>query len=665
MTLQAFLLHQSPTSPWVTATFQELGPLLESCADVMRRKDTAACLHVAFEPPDVETALASAPLPPGLYVTDAAFHTLPPGFEFGDSVSSAWAGRALHRVTAGPWAALEPTFFKGIVEAVAPLSERDKGVLAARMGFKCKPMTLAEIASDLGVSRQSVSVLQRTIVTVIATAPVWAKLEEKLTGALAYRDKPLTVAELSEQDPWFAGIEDLFNPLEFIFEHLLEARWGLIRKDDAVWVARVTPKRWAECVAQAQREIERWVPERLAEAEVRARVNAILGDHAFELRDEFWKSVSEHAWFVPPEGSERRLVAYGRSADAVVSAILESADAPLHYEEIQRLTACYLPEPMDIRKVHGAASSVGILYKRGHFGLKRHCPLSPEQMESLRGAAEELILQDPSERQWHCSEIREALADLAFDNDHQINDHIIDLALMESTVLTRFKRFIWSRKSENHGGEDRRINLKEAVRTIIEASTKPLKTAEIRAILERERGLSPYFQIFAAYPIVRIADKGWGLIGRDTGISEKALQNFAEILTEVLEKKQLGIHLTEVKEELSAAMGFPAPENLDPQWLVSALPSSDLRLDQCQYYYLSKWGESKRLSISQAVDRIVSELGADERLNLDQILGRVTRVLGRSCSKMAVSSALQSAEGIVFSDDLGLWVRVEIEASHA
>ena len=238
------------------------------------------------------------------------------------------------------------------------------------------------------------------------------------------------------------------------------------------------------------------------------------------------------------------------------------------------------------------------------------------------------------------------------------------VALTESTILTRHKRFVWSRKSENNDGEYRRINLKEAVRTILEASTKPLKTAEIRAILEQERGLSPYFQIFAAYPIVRIADRGWGLIGRDTGISEKALQNFAEILAEVLEKKQVGIHMTEVKEALSAAMGFPAPENLDPQWLMSALPISNLRLDQCQYFYLSKWGESKRLSISQAVDQVVSELGTDERLNLDQILGRVTKVLGRSCSKMTVSSALQSAEGIEFSDDLDLWVRVEIAASH-
>lgn len=74
----------------------------------------------------------------------------------------------------------------------------------------------------------------------------------------------------------------------------------------------------------------------------------------------------------------------------MVTAILESAGHPLHYEEIFRRSKQISERPYEERALHNAARNVAVLYKRGTYGLLTHCPLTTEDLALIEAEIEDI-----------------------------------------------------------------------------------------------------------------------------------------------------------------------------------------------------------------------------------------------------------------------------------
>ena len=80
---------------------------------------------------------------------------------------------------------------------------------------------------------------------------------------------------------------------------------------------------------------------------------------------------------------------------------------------------------------------------------------------------------------------------------------------------------------------------------------------------------------------------------------------------------------------------------------------SDLRVSQGRYLFLDIWGEPRRLTLSEALDRVLSE---DQRTwSLEALHTRVMAEMARSCEKTALSGALQGSGAE--RDENGMWFR--------
>lgn len=548
------------------------------------------------------------------------------------------------------------TFRSELVDTAQKFSPLQRGILAARMGFKCRRMTLQEIAADLGKTRERVRQIEAKICDKIRHAPLWASLECRLCELLEHRTSPLLLDGLPALDPWFEGLDVLAGPLEFAFDHFLDERLKIIEFDSTRYVSRLAQADWDYELRAAKRMLEASVPDRLAEDDARHLIESLLVGPGEELRGELWTQASEYARFTDDELGIRRLVSYGRSGEAIVHAILMESLVPLHYSEIQRRTSKYVDPPLETRRTHSAASNIGILYSRGTYGLLRHCLLNKKELALVCVEVEDLVSAESLDRQWHCTELCDALLERGLDFEGRLTEYIVNIALGESEYFVSLGRLVWGLKDSWRAGTSSRIDVRQAVIALLEREGHPLTTKEIRSRLEEERGLSGHFQIFPVHPLVRVGPSEWGLVDRDIQVSEDKLRLLAEALHSRLESLSHGVHMSEVRWELEQQIGMPIIADFDPQWLMTSIKELGVRVDRGQYFFLSEWGSSRRLTIGEAVNAALEGQVDDRGMSLEDICERTTSILLRPCSRGAVSGSLQSAN-VVFDPDTGLWRR--------
>lgn len=579
-----------------------------------------------------------------------------------DAAMPATQAPAAVRTAAPPDSLGSRSFKDELVAAATALGVNERGVLAARMGFNCRRLTLQEIAQDIGLTRERVRQIEAKICRRLAHSAVWQHLDQRLLRLLKHREAPLLLDGLPGLDSWFEGSPDLAEPFEFIFDHFLERQFSVLTIDGIRYVSRLSPAEWDSELAAARRMLEASVSEQMPEADAKSLVQSLLVGRGEELREEFWTKASEFARFAEGADGRRYLAAYGRSAEAVVHAILAGSPRPLHYSEIQQLSAAYLDEPLDVRRAHSAAANVGILYERGTYGLLKHCPLTATELAQVRAEVEDLASEEHSQRQWHSSELFEDLVQRGLGLGGRLTDYLVNLALKDSTLLVNLGRMVWGMKETWAGGAASRIDLRQAVISVLQREGRPLTTIEIRQALEMERGVSDHFQIFPVAPLVRLGEGKWGLVGRDTGIDEAGLVDLAATLRQRICDVGHGIHVSEVKSELEAARGSRLDERFDAQWLLTFCGDVGVRVDRGQYYYLSEWDGSKRMTVGEAVAAALESLDLDKGVTLDEVCVRTVELLKRPCSKVTISSALQSTEA-VFDGASGLWCRASSEAA--
>lgn len=538
------------------------------------------------------------------------------------------------------------------------LSPNYLAMLQRRIGVGSPPMTLNEIGDAMGVTRERVRQLESKIIGTFAADPIWRmELLPRLAALLSEREDPLPVESLGLFDPWFSGSPALLAELRFIVERVTEGKFHLLSINGCHVVTEISKAEWEAALKHAANLVEKGASEGLDKAELRRRVEELLPYRGRELAVELWSIAQRGALFATDEAGVERLVAVGTSAEALVAAALASAPAPVHFSELPKLVASLFGRELEVRRAHNAAGQVGLLYGRGTYGTVKHSPLDTEELALLREAAEDLVLAGTPGRQWSCAEMLDLLGPETLELGERANQYTLQIALRTSNVLTDLGRLMWKAKGEGGARDATRIDLSQAIISILESNGGPLTREQIREKLLRERGLNGYFQLHPRGSLIRMDARRWGLLERDVPLSSGEITQLRQYMADFLFHKQSGVHLTELATVCALHEGFRnaglANETIHSILLADHRFKSSLP----GYIYLAIWSGSRRLTQSEAVAEVLKNAGR-QGIPVAQVISRASTLLGRQIERDSVYQAMVSS-GARFDEALAAWVLLE------
>lgn len=548
-----------------------------------------------------------------------------------------------------------------IAAAVSSLPTKMKTVISKRMGFYSAPMVLEEIGKEIGekgVTRERVRQLEVKGVSKIGRDSVWRDgLEAKLAKLLDGRDDPLPFSGLPILDAWFCGIEQMREPFNYLLEHknILDHRFSLLQANGQLFVSRLSQDEWDKMEKFAMKLLEGGVVNGWSLSEARRRVEDLLGVVGNEMRSELWAAAKRFAYFSSPHADgEPVLVSYGRSAEALVEAVLSESDRPLHYSEIPSLVATRYGKDIDVRRANAAAREVALLYGKGFYGMLKHCPLSYQERELVREEALDVISQGTGDRQWSCAELTDILNERGVDFDGRLNSYTLNISLMDSSEVKYLGRNLWVQSAFSAGGASCRIDIRQAVTSLLMQAGKPMSNSEIKEALRKDRGVSHSFQIFPSGSLIRVGDGLWGLIERDLPLSNTEQAQLIDVLQKILRDRNVGIHTSEVTSCLEGIFE-PISRIDDPTLIVTVAQRSGLMSkSDGGYLFLSEWGEPRRIPKSQAILEVLKQSG-EQGLTANEIVKSASALLGREIPRANIYGDI-SAAGARFDEDKKRWV---------
>lgn len=540
-----------------------------------------------------------------------------------------------HRVAAATEAILEPgSLLTEVRRSLLSFSDRERDVLIRRLGFETAPETLQEIADTHDVTRERIRQIETRTIRKWKSELFWDDiLERKISGLLMGQNFPLPVAGVEAIDAWFEGMS---SHLDF-FRNLVQAVCGdrihIIHIDGLYYFSLMTQEVWESTVSEASALLSSAVGQEWSENYARSLVHGLLPDTAKEFGTLLWDASSRLCHFSDAPDGSRILTSYGRGAEQLVEAILTESETPLHYTEIAERARIRAGRNMDVRRAHSAAANVSYLFAPGTYGLLHHVPLSDEQILQIRTEAEDIVCSEASGRQWHTSEILSEISERMNGGFDGLDKYVLNIALAGSSMLRPLRRMMWIAPATN---DPSRIDVHQAVVTIVQAAGGPLSTSEIKERLTAVRGVSEFFQVFPIDPLIRVQPGLWGINDRDVSVPREEQQQLVEQLVQILNKRQSGIHMSELSGIL------PLQDCSPDAFLSIASQDKRLKIAQGRYVYVSAWESPRRETMRHAVSAVLKD--AAKPLALEEIAELVENRIDRKIEKTVISGALQALE---------------------
>lgn len=548
------------------------------------------------------------------------------------------------------------SFATALKAAFECLEDRERRVVAWRMGLDGSPRTLESIGATLNVTRERIRQIEvKALRKISIQMSTWATcMEAKLARILEEREEPLPLAGLDVFDPWFRGAAEMAQPFNYVLGHFTaERRYWLLKIDSQMYVTSIDDDLWSEAVRKTKALLSGYVRDEraLPEADAKWLVESNLVGRGEELRPLLWKAATQWANFSVGTNGERLLASFGIGAEHVVEAVLLESDRPLHYEEIANRCA-ERGRPTEVRRAHHAAANVGILLARGVYGLEKHVPLNEDECRTVLSEAENMLSENTM-KQWHAAEIRDCLEERGLDFDGRLSRHVVNFALRSSMHLVYLGRMVWAARSSGSKGVTDRIDVWQAMASMLEENEGPMRTEEIRGKLSRGRGLGETFQLHERDPIIRVGEGTWGMLWRDVPFSESDAQLVVMEMEEAMRATGRGLHSTEIVAALRRTKDI-ASKAVDPVLLVSlAARTGRMRPGKGGYIYPCDWEGPRRISASAAISETMAEIGTDGA-TLGEISSRASVLLGREILP-AVASRMVIAAGGIYNGEAAKW----------
>lgn len=553
--------------------------------------------------------------------------------------------------------------FAHLLELIfANLYERQVSVIQKRMGYKMdNSMTLEEIAKTEDVTRERIRQIEAKALRFIRHDVFWnTTLVNKLAKIVDNRTSAMPVAGLSIFDPWFTDLEAYIKQFEYLIENTLHHNYfNIIKINDINYITRLSQNDWERILRLATNLLEESIG-KITKVEAKDQIRYLFGGKGIEMLDELFNVACEKAYFSDATDAAV-LIGYGKSAESLCEAVLINSDYPLHYSEVKREVEKQFNKVLETRRVHSALGEVAYLFGRGTYGLDKHCLLNQDERALITQDVIQIMSNGLEGRQWSLKELLETLYLGDFgssDYEGRLDIYILDYILKQSDDLQDLGRHAYQLKQSGNT-YSKRIDLKEAVISILKEAGKPLRYEEIKQKIQTQRGLGVNFQIHPKDSLITISSGVWGLIERDLPITIEQQSELCDALEALLEKLQKGIHITEIKQLINLAYP-PASAISEPSCIFSIaqkVKSDTFTSSHEDYLYLRKWANQRRVTRADAITKVIANIPPNGK-TMHEIVDDVCSIIERKTTSLDFSRLL-NLNGARYDEETKRWYRVD------
>lgn len=532
----------------------------------------------------------------------------------------------------------------------------DREILIDRMGYQKEPLSLEKIGEKFKLTRERIRQIESRALSNISANQTWNLiLEEKLTNLLEGREFPLLWDGLNEYDSWFDGIHDIKDPFDFILQNkkLLNGRFSLIEVNGRLVVSQINISAWGVIVKKALGKIKSLISKNPPLSEVKQLIEDLLLTHGKELRSELWNLVNKNTHF-STSGSlgESYLVGYGKSIESIVASILEASDTPLHYREITEIFAVKESRKITYHQIHTVAIRVGLLFGPGKYGSFRHLNLTITDINTICDLTVNMISNENADRQWSSTEILDNLVKKLGDFNDVLNVFTLNICLNKTEKLSYLGRNIWALTQSNGNHPQSRIDITQAVVSLLLKFNRPMTNKEIKSELKKDRGISASFQIHALDSLIKLGNGLWGLIERDIPLNVEEQSKLVFTIVNLLEQKQRGLPICDLINELLNTPDLIS-KTKNPDLLAAiAVKSNLIKRSTEDCLYLPAWGGDRLMKKSEAIKTVLTN--NPNGLPINELAIQAQEKLGRELKRETIYPILTYI-GATFNHDEQRW----------
>jgi hypothetical protein len=522
-------------------------------------------------------------------------------------------------------------------EFQASLNERQLLVFRGRVGYSGEVATLETLGKDVGLTRERVRQIQVKIERKLKRHSIEDQIIAALDALLTSdRQQPLYQALLGVEDSGFEGFEGTQTFLASLINSFSRGWFHSFQSDLGRIVARC-PDGLKSALKRGEEIFSTSALKQETLFYVKLRIDAAcLELNIPELSSLVFDTLKPLAYVVNEEfmGMDARVVAYGKSVNSATLGVLHQNNGPMHFFEVAERVSDLLGRKIRQSAAQNALKDVGALrIGRGLYGFREHIDISEDVEAEICDTAEDIIKSGPPERQWHCHELIPVMEKERPDLPEVPNGHVLNILLQSSDDLKFFGRQVWGLKRES-GSLEKRLDISEAAESILEKAGKPLTTKQIKSELSKWRGTSSLMMQFSSNErLARVAPATWGLLDRDVPLSLPQQDEILAILVTHLTEHGCGMN----QDDLSHFLSSNGIDVANP-FLIFTIAPREPRLN---IYYgfilgLAEWGESRRITIKEAVGMAVDELGDDAAIDI--LVERASEILGSPISRRSFLS---------------------------
>jgi hypothetical protein len=553
--------------------------------------------------------------------------------------------------------------FAHLLELIfANLDERQASVLQKRMGYKMdNSMTLEEIGNQEGVTRERIRQIEAKALRLIRQDVFWnTTLVNKLAKIIDNRTSAMPLSGLHIYDPWFSDLDGYIQPFKFFLQSILHnSQFNIFAVRDIAYISRLSESEWQSLLKQSQNFLEASVG-KVTRNEARKEIEYFFFGKSMDMLEELFNVACEKAHF-SDETDTGVLIGYGKNAESQCKAVLLSSDYPLHYSEVKRKIEKVFGKEHDEMRVLNALSSFAHRFGPGTYGLEKHILLNEQERALICQEVIEIMSNGLAGRQWSLKELLKALYLGDFGSsayEDKLDTYSLDYVLKQNNNLHYMGRDMYQLKQDG-ATYTKRIDLKEAVISILKEAGKPLRYEEIKQKIQTQRGLGDTFQIHPKDSLIAVSTGVWGLIERDLPITSEQQIELCEALHALLEQIQKGIHITEIKQLINLAYP-PASVISEPSCIFSIaqkIKNEVFTSSHEDYLYLREWGSQRRATRTEAVIKVIANLPLNGK-TMHEIIDDVCSIIERKTNSLDFSRLL-NLNGARYDEETKRWYRVD------
>ena len=389
----------------------------------------------------------------------------------------------------------------------------DRIILQGRIGYKGKILTLEKIGEKLDLTRERIRQRQKKYIDRIIAQEYWDDMIGIRIGQLLMdREEPLILELLDIEDAWFKGFEDNYIYLANTIQLFSKNAVSVIKAAGRNVVTRIKQNEWDVLVRELHTKLKQKTEEKQwTRSDIRQYLESCLFEYSSqELVPLLYERFDEFLQY-EDESPQAYLIAFGKSAEAAVKAVLAQAESPLHFTEIAKRASELLDKEVDERRAHSALNQDDIwLFDRGTYGLIDHCKLPSSKRKNICHVVEHMLYQAPINKQWHSKEIIEQLTAQFPDGSEELDPYVLRMCIERSPKITFLNRMVWARADSGMTIGDR-IETTNSFIQILEEAGEPLSGQELKRRLSEIRGVAESMQIHGNERLVAVGTNLWGL----------------------------------------------------------------------------------------------------------------------------------------------------------